>query len=109
MHIHWLTIQDKPIIVSRYGDILCEPEKELDRIAGLLGIERKGKLDLPKDKLDRTGWGDIPTDHSPRLTAQKMDKNYYLDRHFMEHYDKDDMEYINKAIDPRLRKIFVEG
>lgn len=93
----WLNTINPTIV--RYEDLLDNPEKECDRIAGEVGFKKKGYgfVTPGEKKLDYN------TYTAPTL---QFNKGYYENKEYMDCYDNEMVDFIKSHIDYELLELF---
>ena len=101
MNYHWSTIQlqSHKLITSRYEDILADAELEVEGMSEILEIQRKSKKFIDEERV--FGKGD---DAITLIEKKKFNKKYYLEKKYLEKYDKKDIEFVEQQLSPVVMK-----
>lgn len=100
-NFHWLRQADSigvPYVILQYEKLLSDTKSYMEALANLLELERiDGEFYIPQKRLK--GWGDAPTKNNATEDEPFTRKQYFLDKQYLDLFDKEDIEFINSQLD----------
>lgn len=107
MNRHWLSIYDPSVsvvVITRYEDLLASPEEETNRIATMVGLERRAApFEVPTMQLAHYLRKNETQDWPAFQTKDKFArKTYYLNEEYAAHFSDTHLRFVGGYLNSAL-------